>query len=128
MNLYSNDNDIPSMNNIYSSKYWEKVKEDEQKSSDKLYEQSKNPYKTGIVAKPAYSDMFARFNSDNLEGLSGDNYVSSLSGELINKGDFSHNNMTPFLRKNVTQNTNIESMSSMLDSKTFRWFSANGHC
>ncbi len=118
MNLYSNDNDIPSMNNIYSSKYWEKVKEDEQKRSNKLYEQAKKPYETGIVAKPAYSDMFARIDSDNLEGLSGDNYVSSLSGELINKGDFSQNNMTPFLRKNVTQNTNIESMSSMLDSKT----------
>ena len=45
MDLYSNDNgnDIPSMNNIYSSKYWEKVKEDEQKRSDNLYEKSKSP-------------------------------------------------------------------------------------
>jgi len=118
MDLYSNDNDIPSMNNIYSSKYWEKVKEDEQMRSDKLYEQSKDSYKTGIIAKPAFSDMFARIDSDNLGGLGEDNYISSLSGELINKGDFSHNNMTPFLRKNVTQNTNIESMTSMLDSKT----------
>jgi hypothetical protein len=37
---------------------------------------------------------------------------------MINKGDFSHNNMTPFLRKNVTQNTNIENMSSVFDTKT----------
>jgi hypothetical protein len=35
----------------------------------------------------------------------------------LNKGDFSHNNMTPFLRKNVTQNTNIENMSSVFDTK-----------
>jgi hypothetical protein len=122
MDLYSNDNDIPSMNNIYSSTYWEKVKADEQKRSDKLYEKAKSPYETGIVAKPSYSDMFARIDMDSVGGVGGkggaDNLVSSLSGEMINKGDFSHNNMTPFLRKNVTQNTNIENMSSVFDTKT----------
>ena len=128
MDLYSNDNDIPSMNNIYSSNYWEKVKADEQKRSDKLYEKAKSPYETGIVAKPSYSDMFARIDMDNGAGGKGrntgggdsgaDNFVSSLSGEMINKGDFSHNNMTPFLRKNVTQNTNVENMSSVFDTKT----------
>lgn len=116
------------MNNIYSSTYWEKVKADEQKRSDKLYEKAKSPYETGIVAKPSYSDMFARIDMDNGAGGKGrntgggdsgaDNYVSSLSGEMINKGDFSHNNMTPFLRKNVTQNTNVENMSSVFDTKT----------
>ena len=128
MDLYSNDNgnDIPSMNNIYSSKYWEKVKEDEQKRSDNLYEKSKSPYDTGIVAKPSYADMFARIDSGTGTGLTANDnnnnnsydYVSSLTGEKINKGDFSHNNMTPFLRKNVTQNTNIENMSSVFDTKT----------
>jgi hypothetical protein len=127
MDLYSNDNDIPSMNNIYSSTYWEKVKADEQKRSDKLYEKAKSPYETGIVAKPSYSDMFARIDMDagtggrgSMGGNTGgaDNFVSSLSGEMINKGDFSHNNMTPFLRKNVTQNTNVENMSSVFDTKT----------
>ena len=114
------------MNNIYSSTYWEKVKADEQKRSDKLYEKAKSPYETGIVAKPSYSDMFARIDMDNGAGgkktgggdSGADNYVSSLSGEMINKGDFSHNNMTPFLRKNVTQNTNVENMSSVFDTKT----------
>ena len=116
------------MNNIYSSNYWEKVKADEQKRSDKLYEKAKSPYETGIVAKPSYSDMFARIDMDNGAGGKGrntgggdsgaDNFVSSLSGEMINKGDFSHNNMTPFLRKNVTQNTNVENMSSVFDTKT----------
>ena len=127
MDLYSNDNDIPSMNNIYSSTYWEKVKADEQKRSDKLYEKAKSPYETGIVAKPSYSDMFARIDMDagtggrgSMGGNTGgaDNFISSLSGEMINKGDFSHNNMTPFLRKNVTQNTNVENMSSVFDTKT----------
>lgn len=120
MDLYSIDNDIPSMNNIYSSKYWDKVKEDEQKRSNLLYEKSKSPYDTGVIAKPAYSDMFARIDMDNepSKANSNNSYVSSLTGEKINKENFSHNNMTPFLRKNVTQNTNVENMSSMLDNKT----------
>jgi len=136
MDLYSNNtnndrynnndirnvnNDIPSMNNIYSSSYWDKVKADEQRRSDKLYEKAKSPYETGIVAKPSYADMFARIDAEDSgagSGGSGDNFVSSLTGEMINKGDFSHNNMTPFLRKNVTQNTNIENMSSVFDTKT----------
>ena len=118
MDLYSNNNDIPSMNNIYSSKYWDKVKEDEQKRSNKLYEKAKNPYDTGIIAKPSYADMFARIDSENDPAANEtNNFVSSLTGEMINKGDFSHNNMTPFLRKNVTQNTNIENMSSVFDTK-----------
>jgi hypothetical protein len=117
MDLYSNDQDIPSMNNIYSSKYWEKVKADEQKRSDRLYEKAKTPYEKGIVAKPSYSDMFARIDSEN-DPMTNENFVSSLSGQMINKGDFSHNNMTPFLRKNVTQNTNVENMSSVFDTKT----------
>jgi hypothetical protein len=117
MELYAKHNDIPSMNNIYSSTYWEKVKKDEQKRSDKLYEKAKTPYETGIVAKPSYSDMFARIDSVN-DPITNENFVSSLSGEMINKGDFSHNNMAPFLRKNVTQNTNIENMSSVFDTKT----------
>jgi len=119
MELYSND--IPSMNNIYSSTYWEKVKADEQKRSNKLYEKAKSPYETGIVAKPSYSDMFARIDMDGGGGsgdMNNNKFVSSLSGETINKGDFSHNNMTPFLRKNVTQNTNVENMSSVFDTKT----------
>ena len=135
MDLYSNNtnnvryndtNDIPSMNNIYSSSYWDKVKADEQKRSDKLYEKAKSPYETGIIAKPSYADMFARIDAED-SGMTGggsgraggsENFVSSLTGERINKGDFSHNNMTPFLRKNVTQNTNIENMSSVFDTKT----------
>jgi hypothetical protein len=119
MDLYSIDNDIPSMNNIYSSRYWDKVKEDEQKRSNILYEKSKSPYDTGIIAKPAYSDMFARIDTDNAPKANSNNsLVSSLTGEKINKENFSHNNMTPFLRKNVTQNTDVENMSSMLDNKT----------
>lgn len=115
--------DIPSMNNIYDSRYFDKVKADEQNRSNKLYEYSKKPYETGIVSKTAGSSMFNRkfyseINDNNgNEGLDDNNYTYSLTGEKVPISSFSHNNMTPFLKKNVTQNTNIENMS-MLDNLT----------
>jgi len=129
--------DIPSMNNIYDSRYFDKVKADEQNRSNKLYEYSKKPYETGIVSKTAGSAMFNRKfyseindnnnnnnNNNNNRGGSGssggindDNYTFSLTGERVPLSSFSHNNMTPFLKKNVTQNTNVENMS-MLDNLT----------
>ena len=114
MDLYSND-DIPSMNNIYSSTYWDKVKEDEQNRSNKLYEKAKNPFKTGVIAKAANSDMLTRVKYNEIIF---DNEISSLTGEKMKASDFAHNNMTPFLRKNITQNTNIENMSPFLDNLT----------
>jgi len=114
MDLYLND-DIPSMNNIYSSTYWDKVKEDEQSRSNKLYEKAKNPLKTGVIAKAANSDMFSRVKYNEIMF---DNEISSLTGEKMKATDFAHNNMTPFLRKNITQNTNIENMSPYLDNLT----------
>jgi hypothetical protein len=131
--------DIPSMNNIYDSRYFDKVKADEQNRSNKLYEYSKKPYETGIVSKTAGSAMFNRkfyseINDNNNNnnnnnnrggggggggsgGINDDNYTFSLTGERVPLSSFSHNNMTPFLKKNVTQNTNVENMS-MLDNLT----------
>jgi hypothetical protein len=124
--------DIPSMNNIYDSRYFDKVKADEQNRSNKLYEYSKKPYETGVVSKTAGSSMFNRkfyseINDNNGNGsdsssggnggLNDNNYTYSLTGEKVPLSSFSHNNMTPFLKKNVTQNTNIDNMS-MLDNLT----------
>ena len=128
------------MNNIYDSIYFDKVKADEQNRSNKLYEYSKKPYETGIVSKTAGSAMFNRkfyseINDNNNNnnnnrggggggggggsgsGINDDNYTFSLTGERVPLSSFSHNNMTPFLKKNVTQNTNVENMS-MLDNLT----------
>ena len=119
--------DIPSMNNIYDSTYWEKVKKDEQDRSNKMYECSKKPYETGVVSKTSGSGMFKRQfyseinENENTNENTNDNlndYTYSLTGERIPLSSFSHNNMTPFLKKNVTQNTNIEKMSPILDNLT----------
>jgi hypothetical protein len=126
--------DIPSMNNIYDSRYFDKVKADEQNRSNKMYEYSKKPYESGVVSKTSGSAMFNRKfyseindnnnnnnnrggSSSSSSGINDDNYTFSLTGEKVPLSSFSHNNMTPFLKKNVTQNTNIENMS-MLDNLT----------
>ena len=121
--------DIPSMNNIYDSRYFDKVKADEQNRSNKLYEYSKKPYESGIVSKTAGSSMFNRkfyseINDNNGSsgssgngGLNDNTYTYSLTGEKVPLSSFSHNNMTPFLKKNVTQNTNVDNMS-VLDNLT----------
>ena len=117
--------DIPSMNNIYDSTYWEKVKKDEQDRSNKMYECSKKPYETGVVSKTSGSGMFKRQfyseineNENENTNYNLNDYTYSLTGERIPLSSFYHNNMTPFLKKNVTQNTNIEKMSPILDNLT----------
>lgn len=115
MEIYPQD--IPSMNNIYSSKYWDKVRTDEQNMSNKMYEKAKSPFETGIITKPAYSDMFYKFNSQK-DDNNANSYVASLTGEKIKYENFTHNNMQPFLRKNVTQNTNFEGMTSKMELNT----------
>jgi hypothetical protein len=115
-------NEIPSMNNIYDNIYWEKVKADEQIKSNDLYKKSNNPFETGIVPKPAYADMFLPlndFNTQNSLNIKNNNeVVSSLSGQNINIENFSHNNMQPFFKGRVTQNTDFDVTSARLDNNT----------
>ena len=105
------------MKNIYDSTYWNQVKQDEQQRGNKMYNMAE-ARNTGIVAMPATSDMFKNMNYTIPNNSKSPEYVQSLTGNKINRDSFIHNNMTPFLRKNVTQNTNIETMSPFLDSRT----------
>jgi hypothetical protein len=112
------NNKVPSMKNIYESTYWNNVKQDEKNRGNELYKKAKTPYETRVVSKNATSDTFKRnFYSEmnEEEDLIGD-YTYSLTGEKVNTSSLAHNNMTPFLKKNVTQNTNIENMYPLLDN------------
>ncbi len=106
--------DTPSMNNIYESNYTDYVKQDEYKRSDELYKKSKQPYSSGVVPLPAYSTMFQNINNNELDNQ----FISSLTGEKVDVKNFKHNNMQPFLKGNVTQNTNIEKYTQKLDIDT----------
>jgi hypothetical protein len=86
------NNEIPSMDNIYNSKYYTEVRQYEQNLSDDYYKKAQMPFKTGVI--PHY------ISSDDMNV----NVIKSLSGNDININDFKHGNMQPFLKKGITQN------------------------
>lgn len=98
--------DKPSMKNIYESNHLNHIKSQERQKARQNYEMSKNPMKSGVVPQPAFSSMFAPVSDE----------VSLLSGQAIDKSKFTHNNMQPFIKGNVTQN--VERFTSQLDNNT----------
>lgn len=106
MELYPSDR--PSMNNIYNSDFTNKVREDELKRNHNMYSRSYD------LMNNISGNSYSIFNTNQ----SIDNTVSSLTGELIDVKDFKHNNMQPFLKGNITQNTNIENFTAKLDYDT----------
>jgi len=95
----------PSSDNMYSSTYYTDVKKDELIRGTKMYNKAQNPMETGIVPRPAFASMFAQIEDEN----------DNLSGMRMEKNDYIHNNMVPYLKGNVTQNVDVERMSNYSD-------------
>ena len=87
------NNEIPSMDNIYNSKYYQETRQYEQNLSDEFYKKAQMPFKTGVI--PHYVSSYDM----------NQNVIKSLSGNDIDINDFKHGNMQPYLKKGVTQNT-----------------------
>jgi hypothetical protein len=100
-------NDLPSMNNIYDSTYYPKTREYEMGLANDKYKKARNPFKSGVVPRPAESSMFYDTTDNPYNQNKNRNYVESLSGDAIPINDFKHGNMQPFLKKGITQNTNL---------------------
>lgn len=111
MDLYPGDK--PSMNSIYESKFLDSVRKDQFDRGYDLTMKSKNPGKTGIISLPTTASTFSEIRSDDES-----NNMMSLTGEKMNVKDFNHNNMQPFLKGNITQNTNVEQFTQKLDFNT----------
>jgi hypothetical protein len=97
----------PSQESIYQSTYHRKVINDEQQRAEDKFRLSKDPLNTGIINKDSFGDAFSSIDN-----------VQTLTGEQMIKEDFTHNNMTPFLRGNVTQNMNPSINNSRLSYHT----------
>jgi len=97
-----------SMNNIYESNYGKLVKQNELNRAKDKYNRAQNPMKTGVVSRPAFASQFAQVldTNDNLSGLATSN------------DDYFHNNMQPYLRGKITQNTEVERMSNYTNRRT----------
>jgi hypothetical protein len=114
-------NEIPSMNSIYDSTYFKRSQNDIMKKSNTMYNAAQNPMKTGIVPNPAYASQFQTLDSNQISGNSSASDIGqfqSLTGEMVTNKDLKHNNMQPFLRGNVTQNTDFNSQSTLLEKYT----------
>jgi hypothetical protein len=98
----------PSSDNLYSSTYYTDVKKDELIRGTKMYNKAQNPMETGIVPRPSFASMFAQIENEN----------DNLSGMQMEKTDYIHNNMVPYLKGNVTQNVDVERMSNYSDRMT----------
>jgi hypothetical protein len=112
-----NPADRPSMNNMYNSSYTSSVQSDEMRRSTEMYNKAKQPLITGIIPSPSFASAFRQVSDMDDEAGSGD-FISPLSGQRVRKEDMKHSNMQPFLKGNITQNTNIEKFSSKLDKDT----------
>jgi len=109
MELYKND--IQSMKNIYDSSFSTNINNDIQKRSNIMYEKATIPFETGIISQSSFNIL------NNNEDYN-DQYFTSLTGEKIANKNVEHNNMQKFIKGNVTQNTNVEKMTTQLDIHT----------
>lgn len=98
---FANKGEVPSYRNVYSSSIVANTNAEELKRGSTMWNKSQNPLETGIAPRPAYADQFAYPNlTENTDNTS----FQSLSGNVINSTDFTHNNMKPYIgTKEVAQ-------------------------
>jgi len=118
-----NPRELPSMQNVYKSKYYDNTRAEEFDRANMKWQQSQSPFETGMVPKPAYADMFASPFDDgiaNREDKRNAQKIRSLSGNIMNPEQFVHNNMQPFIRGSVKQNTSEFANQNILNTYTGR--------
>ena len=114
----------PSMNNIYDSKYYDTVREDELTRGTANWKAAQDPWRSGTVPKPAYASMFtplsAGLESAQAPAPVNQSPVSTMAGIAMSREDFTHNNMQPYFRGSLRQNIDPGATSSTLQSYTGR--------
>lgn len=113
--------DVPSMDNMYQSTHWNKVRQDEFGLATNSWNKSQTPLDTGVVPRPAYADMFMPLKPEQTMKMgSPSGPVASLTGNTIAAEQFTHNNMQPFYRGDVKQNIDPFATSAYLENSTGR--------
>lgn len=106
----------PSMQDIYQSEYWNKVQQEERNLVQSNWEKSQFPKTSGVVPRPAYAGMYHSY----LDSPDASQTVTTLSGETIQKEQFTHNNMKPYFRGSVKQNMDVHVHEGTLERYTGR--------
>jgi len=113
---------MPSMENMYQSSYVESARKQEAAAAKASWDASQRPMQTGVVPRPAFANMFAEVGGDmgiSMGNGMGSAQSQSLTGNAMNREDFTHNNMQPFFRGALKQNVNVEN-TGMLERHTGR--------
>lgn len=106
-----NLNEMPSMKNIYDSKYLENTDNKLKQKASKKFIDSKEPNKTNVIS---YNYNLMNNKSPEVENEK----VMSLSGEYINKSEFTHGNMVPYYGGSIKQNMDDNSNRVLLENFT----------
>jgi hypothetical protein len=115
--------DVPSMDNVYQSTHWNKVRNDEFNLVSGKWADSQTPMNTGVVPRPAYADMFMPIYPEQGGAKvppTNTGYVESLTGEVVSPQEFTHNNMQPFYRGSLKQSIDPFATSAYLENATGR--------
>ena len=101
--------EVPSMNSIYDSNYYDIANAVTQKKSNTMINASRVPDKTRVLSR-----NFKR-NEEDRKPLK---KVTLLSGEDVDSSQFTHNNMVPFYGGKIRQSVDVDVNSSKLESFT----------
>lgn len=103
-------NELPSMNSIYDSTHADLTLSQTGKKAEDMYNLSGDPVKNRVINKnfPLLKENKATKDK---------NLVKSLTGNLVDKKDFTHNNMMPFFGGHIKQNM----MDNTYDQKLERF-------
>ena len=111
---------MPSQTNMYQSNYFKQARAQEGAVANRAWNASMAPQQTGVVPRPAYASMFAEVNPVDGGTGGGAGAIQSLTGEWMGRENFQHNNMQPFYKGNVTQNTDVDRGNATLERHTGR--------
>jgi len=105
-------NEIPSMKNIYDSTYYNDTDLMMKQKADKKFQASLNPIKKNVIS---YNHGLIM---DNLKEEHEEEKILSLSGEYINKENFTHQNMVPFYGGSIKQSMDDKTNKALLETFT----------
>lgn len=103
-------NELPSMNNIYDSRYTGVANAATQRLSHNMVNAARNPAQTGVISK--------NYKLNNEAAGAPLKKIKLMSGEVVDESTFKHNNMQPFYGGKIKQNVDEYTNSSRLESFT----------
>jgi hypothetical protein len=108
----------PSMANAYHSTYAATARQEEAARGSAMWAAAADPWATGVVPTPAFSSMFAGVADAAPSGPQ--TTVQTLAGETLPIEQFGFDNMVPFFRGSVKQNTDLERGGRAVEAFTGR--------